>query len=332
MKAMKGKLLKKLKTVKAIGHLKPDTILQVSGYLYTSPPNPARPPLAAIEECPNSVQRPDINVTELIKDLQDEGTDFDSQLTDDKENVSPEETENVVESKLKDETPSSEIDVTSFRRPDLYSGSLFDPNLLAAFEQAVMDVKAREAERRKRIEEDGEEEPPSKSRRIDQTPDPLAEFKERCPPGGGESVVLYTTGLRAIRETFEDCHKTRSLLENLRIVFFERDVSMHSEYKEEMWRILGGKIAPPRLFIKGRYIGGAEEVIGLHEQGRLKPLMQGLPMDDGRQGCCEGCVGLRFIVCFNCDGSRKILPEGDGEAIVCNECNENGLIVCPFCS
>ncbi|XP_047983460.1 uncharacterized protein At5g39865-like [Salvia hispanica] len=291
MKAMKGKLLKKLKTVKAIGYLKPDTILEVSGYLHTS----ARPPLAAIEECPNS--------------------------TDDKENVSPEENENVAESK-------PQIGATSFRRPDLYSGSLFDPNLLAAFEQAVMEVKAREAERRKRIEEDGEEEPPpSKSRRID----PLAGFEERCPPGGGESVVLYTTGLRAIRETFEDCQKTRSLLENLRVVFLERDVSMHCEYKEEMWRILGGKIAPPRLFIKGRYIGGAEEVIGLHEQGRLKPLMQGIPVDDGRRGCCEGCVGLRFIVCFNCDGSRKIMPEGDGEAIVCNECNENGLIVCPFC-
>ncbi|KAG6434212.1 hypothetical protein SASPL_105835 [Salvia splendens] len=307
MKAMKGKLLKKLKTVKAIGYLKPDTILQVSGYLYTPPPNPARPPLAAIEECPNST------------DLRDEETDTD----DDKENVSPEENENVVESK----PPSSEIDVTSFRRPDLYSRSLFDPNLLSAFEQAVMEVKEREAERRKRIEGDGDEQPPSKSRRID----PLAEFEERCPPGGGESVVLYTTGLRAIRETFEDCQKTRLLLENLRVVFLERDVSMHCEYKEEMWRILGGKIAPPRLFIKGRYIGGVEEVIGLHEQGRLKPLMQGITVDDGRRGCCQGCVGLRFIVCFNCDGSRKIMPEGDGEAIVCSECNENGLIVCPFC-
>ena len=104
------------------------------------------PPLAAIEECPDS--------TELIKDLRDEETDFDSQLTDDKENDSPVENGNVAESK----PPSSEIDATSFRRPDLYSESLFDPNLLAAFEQAVMEVKAREAERRKRIEEDSEEE------------------------------------------------------------------------------------------------------------------------------------------------------------------------------
>ena len=104
------------------------------------------PPLAAIEECPNS--------TELIKDLRDEETDLDSQLTDDKENVSPVENGNVAESK----PPSSEIDATSFRRPDLYSESLFDLNLLAAFEQAVMEVKAREAERRKQIEEDGEEE------------------------------------------------------------------------------------------------------------------------------------------------------------------------------
>ncbi|XP_057778687.1 uncharacterized protein At3g28850 [Salvia miltiorrhiza] len=330
MKAMmKGKLLKKLKTVKAIGYLKPDRILQVNaldGYLYT------RAPLAAIEECPNhTAQEPEIiDVRELMKDLRDEETE-----SDDKENVRPEMNENeiAVESKIKDESaavPLPEIDVTSFRRPDLNSGSLFDPKLLAAFEQAVMEVKAREAERRSRIEEEINELPPSKSRRIDQAPDPLTEFEERCPPGGSGTVVLYTTGLRGIRKTFEDCQKVRSLLENLRILFFERDVSMHAEYREEMWRILGGKIAPPRLFIKGRYVGGAEEVIGLHEQGRLKPLIQGIPIDRNG-GCCEGCVGFRFIVCFNCNGSRKILPEGDGDAIVCAECNENGLIVCPFC-
>ncbi|GFP93072.1 uncharacterized protein at5g39865 [Phtheirospermum japonicum] len=228
--------------------------------------------------------------------------------------------------------PLSEIDVSSFRRPDLNSRTLFDPNLLEAFEQAVTEAKAREAERRSRIYAEttmylsvDADEPPQK------ISDLLKEFEERCPPGGSDSVVLYTTGLRGIRKTFEDCQKMRSLLENLRVLFYERDISMHSEFKEELWTILGGKTVPPRLFIKGRYIGGAEEVLGLHEQGRLKPLIQGIPVDRN-EGPCDGCVGFRFIVCFNCNGSRRILPEGDALASIdCAECNENGVIICPFC-
>ncbi|KAF9680787.1 hypothetical protein SADUNF_Sadunf06G0157800 [Salix dunnii] len=101
----------------------------------------------------------------------------------------------------------------------------------------------------------------------------LSDFKEKCLPGGSQSVILYTTGLRSIRKTFEDCHAIRFLLESLKVTFCERDVSLHLEFREELWRILGGRVIPPRLFIRGRYIGGADEVIGLHEQGRLKKLL-----------------------------------------------------------
>ncbi|KAL0401455.1 UNVERIFIED_CONTAM: hypothetical protein Slati_4175400 [Sesamum latifolium] len=348
MKGVKGKLLKKLKTIKAIGYLKPERILQVNaldGYLYSSPPKSSpvsRLPLMAVQEQPKrlsndnilAVQEPEIiDVSELMKDLEDQEMAFE---TNDKENVSPEATAEVPngllensEVKAKDEVweggavgereresvPLEEIDVSSFRRPDLDSGTLFDPNLLAAFQQAVMEVKAREAERRSRYEavdlrdDDVEDEPPLKARKIEQVTDPLLEFEEKCPPGGSDSVVLYTTGLRGIRKTFEDCQKIRSLLENLRILFFERDISMHSGFKEEMWGMLGGKTVPPRLFIKGRYIGGAEEVLGLHEQGKLRPLIEGIPVDRN-EGPCEGCAGFRFVVCFNCNGSRKIVPEG----------------------
>lgn len=365
MKGVKGKLLKKLKTVKAIGYLKPERILHVNaldGYLYSSPPKSspvAHAPLVSIQEEPKkqsnenilAVQEPEIiDVSELMKDIEDQEMEYGS---NEKENVSPVtnaklhgDLQENSEVKAKDEVlggveerehvPLTELDVSSFRRPDLDSGTLFDPNLLVAFQQAVMEVKAREAERRSRYEaidsreDDVEEEPPLKARKIEQTTDPLLEFEQKCPPGGSDSVVLYTTGLRGIRKTFEDCQKIRSLLENLRILFFERDISMHSEFKEEMWRILGGKMVPPRLFIKGRYIGGAEEVLGLHEQGKLKPLIEGIPID-GNEGPCEGCAGFRFIVCFNCNGSRKIMPEGDGESMNCSECNENGVVICPFC-
>lgn len=99
MKTMKEKLLKKLKTVEAIGYLKPNRIIQVNaldGYLYTSPPKPgpvSLGPLAAIEEEPKKqnnhnmppTQEPEVvDVSELMTDLLEDQIEFDSQ-PDDKE-------------------------------------------------------------------------------------------------------------------------------------------------------------------------------------------------------------------------------------------------------
>lgn len=403
MKAMKGKFLKKLKTIKTITYLKPERVLLSNasdGYIHASPPKSNSSPLTPIqahEDYPKkNVQDQEaeiIDVFELMKDLEDQEME---EVEDDKENVRPvvkvkkfeplrenvgnfsplkpknehfdenmenfsplkpknenfdENVENFSPLKPKNETldgnfttPLLDFDASNFRRPDLDSGTLFDPNLLAAFEEVVMVVKAQEAERKAKIEEkifkpleerkeddDEEKEPPLKTRKIEEITDPLLEFEEKCPPGGCDSVILYTTGLRGIRKTFEDCHSIRFLLENFRVMFFERDISMHSEFKEELWRILDGKVVPPKLFIKGRYIGGAEEVLTLHEQGRFRPLLEGIPIDNF-QCPCEGCAGMRFIMCFKCNGSQKIVLEDDeGESMKCPECNENGLIVCPYC-
>ncbi|KAF3636345.1 hypothetical protein FXO38_24242 [Capsicum annuum] len=388
MKAMKGKLLKKLKTIKTIGYLKPERVLHSNaseGYIHTSPRKLSSSPLTPIQvhedypkkNVPSSVEDQEaeiIDVSELMKDLEDQEMEMEDEL-DDKENVRPfvkvkkleilrenvenlsplkpkivtfdENVENFSTLKPKNEnfiTPLLDFDVLNFRRPDLDSGTLFDPNLLAAFEEVVMVVKAHEAERKAKIKEktfkpleerkkddDDEKEPPLKARKIEETIDPLLEFEEKCPPGGCDSVILYTTGLRGIRKTFEDCHSIRFLLENFRVMFFERDISMHSEFKEELWRVLEEKVVPPRLFIKGRYIGGAEEVLTLHEQGKFRPLLEGIQIDNF-QCPCEGCAGMRFIMCFKCNGSQKIVLEDDeGDSMRCPECNENGLIVCPYC-
>ncbi|GAV63878.1 Glutaredoxin domain-containing protein [Cephalotus follicularis] len=160
----------------------------------------------------------------------------------------------------------------------------------------------------------------------------LLDFEEKCPPGGEESVILYTTSLRGIRKTFEDCHSIRILLENMRVLYNERDVSFHMEYREELWTILDGRVVPPRLFIKGRYIGGADEVVKLHEQGKLKKLLEGIAVQVSN--ClCGGCGNMRFVVCLNCNGSRKIFAGGEGDEffIRCHECNENGLVKCLIC-
>ncbi|KAF3963698.1 hypothetical protein ACB098_09G107800 [Castanea mollissima] len=160
----------------------------------------------------------------------------------------------------------------------------------------------------------------------------LSDFEENCPPGGSELVIFYTTSMRGIRKTFEDCNSIRFLLESFKVTFYERDVSMHLEYREELWSILGGRVIPPRLFIKGRYIGGADEVVGLHEQGKLRRLLKGIPVELANSSC-SGCANVRFLVCLNCNGSRKIVADGENDEfyIRCPECNENGLVKCPIC-
>ncbi|XP_073151900.1 uncharacterized protein At5g39865-like [Henckelia pumila] len=151
---------------------------------------------------------------------------------------------------------------------------------------------------------------------------------------GNESVILYTTSLRGIRKTFEDCGTIRFLLQSFRIVYYERDVSMHLEYREELWGILGRRVIPPKLFIRGRCIGGADEVVGLHEKGMLINLVKGIPLNPSNYPC-KGCGGIHFVLCSRCNGSRKVMSsEGQnaGSPIRCQNCNENGLIKCMFCS
>lgn len=162
----------------------------------------------------------------------------------------------------------------------------------------------------------------------------LAEFEEKCPPGGEDAVVFYTTSLRGIRKTFEDCRKIKFLLSSFKVVVQERDVSMHMEFRKELWSIMGTKAIPPKVFIKGMYIGGAEEVVILNEQGKLKKLLEGIPvvMSSSR---CNACGGMLFVVCSGCNGSRKVYKgeEGGEELwIRCHECNENGLVRCTLCS
>ncbi|KAL8227134.1 hypothetical protein R6Q57_016966 [Mikania cordata] len=160
----------------------------------------------------------------------------------------------------------------------------------------------------------------------------LLDFEEKCPPGGNDTVILYTTSLRGIRKTFEDCNTIRFLLGSFRVLYDERDVSMHMEFREELWQTLGGRVIPPRLFIKGRHVGGVDEVVGFHEQGKLVDLLMGIPQRP-TSGPCNGCGGMRFVLCFSCNGSRKVVLEegGEGDSVRCVSCNENGLVKCGVC-
>ncbi|CAN6485418.1 unnamed protein product [Victoria cruziana] len=209
----------------------------------------------------------------------------------------------------KNPNESGRFSVSSIR----YCNPLFDPEFLASLENEL----SKEEEERKKS--------PAHL---------LSSFKEKCPPGGENCVVLYTTTLRGIRKTFDDCNKVRSAVEEYEVRTIERDISMDSGFREELRELMGGKeVKVPMVFIKGRCIGGVEEVMKLEENGKLELLVTGLPRATscGNGRGCVGCGGIRFVVCMDCNGSRKILDQKK-EVAKCGECNENGLILCPICS
>ncbi|GAB4858105.1 hypothetical protein Ancab_016007 [Ancistrocladus abbreviatus] len=181
----------------------------------------------------------------------------------------------------------------------------------------------------------------------------LDRFQKLCPPGGEDRLVLYTTTLKGVRKTFEDCNAVRSAIEGLGVVICERDISMDRGFMAELKELMRGQkessqVVPPRVFVKGRYLGGADEVLRIHEEGRLGELLEGLPKVKFGQ-VCDGCGGARFLPCFQCNGSCKMVKDDDrgekggGEAmgwrrrrriivVKCSDCNENGLVLCPICS
>ncbi|MQM20999.1 hypothetical protein Taro_054030 [Colocasia esculenta] len=164
---------------------------------------------------------------------------------------------------------------------------------------------------------------------------PLEGLPELCPPGGADGVVLYTTTLRGVRRTFEDCERARQLVEAhcMEAGVDERDVSLHGEYLRELRELVGEEATVPRLFVKGRYVGGVDEVVEMNETGRLRlmlRLVRGEGSGAGRRGC-GSCGGARFVPCTECGGSCKVVAEDGKSTKRCGQCNENGLVQCPHC-
>ncbi|XAR68432.1 hypothetical protein NMG60_11003541 [Bertholletia excelsa] len=150
-------------------------------------------------------------------------------------------------------------------------------------------------------------------------------------PGTDDRIILYHTSLRGIRRTFEDCCAVRMIFRGFRVYVDERDISMDSAYRKELQSVLGGKgVSLPQVFIRGKHVGGAEEIKQLHECGELAKLLEGIPIRD--LGCgCESCGDVRFIPCPNCNGSRKVFLAEEGKLRRCMDCNENGLVRCRSC-
>ncbi|KAK8492346.1 hypothetical protein V6N11_066157 [Hibiscus sabdariffa] len=135
----------------------------------------------------------------------------------------------------------------------------------------------------------------------------LEQFEPKCPAGGENAVVVYTTTLRGIRKTFEECNTVRSIIESYHIQMSERDISMDSGFKEELRKLTGTKeVKVPLVFVKGRLVGGVEEIVKLEEEGKLEILLEGIPV---AVPGCKGCGGVRFVMCKQCNGSCKVLDK-----------------------
>lgn len=172
--------------------------------------------------------------------------------------------------------------------------------------------------------------PPLTPRTPKKSPSSKAIKQKAAPPGGEDKVVFYFTSLRGIRKTFEDCCTVKMILQGFRVWVDERDISMHSAFRQELQDILEKAATVPRLFIRGKYIGGVEEIQQLHEVGELAKYLEGFPVNTSFEPC-DACFDVRFISCPDCYGSRKIFREDGLMATRCLNCNENGVIRCPLC-
>lgn len=142
--------------------------------------------------------------------------------------------------------------------------------------------------------------------------------------------MVYFTSLRGIRSTFQDCYAVRMILKGYRIYVDERDVSMDCSYRKELQNVMRAKnVSLPQVFVRGRYLGGADVVKHLNEVGELRKILTGFPRENG--SLCSSCGDIRFLPCSNCDGSRKVYDEDEDIMKRCPICNENGLVRCPVC-
>ncbi|KAI3713176.1 hypothetical protein L1987_71749 [Smallanthus sonchifolius] len=72
-----------------------------------------------------------------------------------------------------------------------------------------------------------------------------------------EKLVLYFTSLRGVRKTYEDCCHVRVILKNYGVRVDERDVSMHSGFKDELKELLGDQYnggGLPKVFVGRRQL------------------------------------------------------------------------------
>ncbi|KAH8243634.1 hypothetical protein KR032_009026 [Drosophila birchii] len=148
-------------------------------------------------------------------------------------------------------------------------------------------------------------------------------------------VVLYTTSMGIIRDTYTKCANVKQILRTLLVKFEERDVFMSVEYQAEMrQRMQTGQVRVPQLYVEGQYIGDAETVERLNESGELRQLLKPYKSMASTY-TCQTCGGYRLLPCPSCNGSKKSVHRNhftaEFVALKCMNCDEVGLVKCHSC-
>ncbi|OXU26100.1 hypothetical protein TSAR_010479 [Trichomalopsis sarcophagae] len=148
-------------------------------------------------------------------------------------------------------------------------------------------------------------------------------------------VVVYTTTMGIVRETYYRCVLVKQILRTHMVKYEERDMYMSTESQTELRDRIGcAAIEVPQLFIDGQYIGDAHTVERLNESGELRQMLKPYKSLDACN-TCQMCGGYRLLPCPVCNGSKKSEHRNEFTAefiaLKCMNCDEVGLVRCPNC-
>ncbi|XP_063718994.1 uncharacterized protein LOC134845835 isoform X2 [Symsagittifera roscoffensis] len=177
-------------------------------------------------------------------------------------------------------------------------------------------------------------------------------------------VVLYTTSNGIIPEVGNRCLAVRKILMNHRVKFEERDLFLSkenvSEFEMRMKACGGGgtgtgtgtggsvsnnslslpsvgggsQLDVPQVFIDGVWLGNAKKIEELNESGELKKSLKRFEKISTGNNVCNECWGYCYILCRQCNGSKKSSSVRNGftdmfNCLKCTQCDPNGLQKCP---
>ncbi|KAK4016690.1 hypothetical protein OUZ56_031653 [Daphnia magna] len=149
-------------------------------------------------------------------------------------------------------------------------------------------------------------------------------------------VVVYTTSMGVVRQTYQRCLQVQRILGTLLINYEERDVSMNRQVQQELKeRMNRNRIIIPQVFVEGQLLGDADAIEKLNETGDLRQILRRYKRV-GPETICDSCGGYRYLPCSVCSGSKKSIHRNhftaEFAALKCITCNEAGLIRCVACS
>lgn len=73
-------------------------------------------------------------------------------------------------------------------------------------------------------------------------------------------IVVYSTTMGIVRETYHKCLKVKQILKTLMVKFEERDVFMSTDAQDEIReRMKCDAILVPQVFVEGQHIGVSRE-------------------------------------------------------------------------